>query len=224
MTTTTTSAPVRPGAAPAIKYPTPLGSEFTRGSTSSKQIALTFDAGADASPTLEILDALAKHGVHATFFLTGVWAKKNPSLVRRIAAEGHEIGNHTWDHKRLTDLNDGKIEEEAETTDNLIRELTGKSTKPLLRVPFGARDKHVLSVIEANGYRSIYWDIDSWDSVKVGITSDEIEARVLGRVRDGSIILMHCGSKATADALDSMLDKLSDDGYKPVTISRLLED
>lgn len=216
------AAPVKP-ASPA-HYPVPLGNELSRGNPNSRMIALTFDAGADASPTPEILDALAKHGVHATFFLTGVWAKKNPALVRRIAAEGHEIGNHTWDHKRLTQLTDGKISEEAAKTDALVRQLTGKDTKPLLRAPFGARDEHVLSVLRDDGYRSIYWDIDSWDSVKVGITSEEIEKRVLSKARNGSVILMHCGSKATADALDSMLDKLMGSGYKPVTISTLLQD
>jgi peptidoglycan/xylan/chitin deacetylase (PgdA/CDA1 family) len=196
--------------------------ELSRGDVHSSKIALTFDAGADSAPASSILDTLARHGIHATFFLTGRWIERNPDLTRRIAAAGHEIGNHTYSHRRLTTLNAGDITEEAEKTDQLVLKLTGKSTKPLLRVPYGSRDKRVLSTLAKQGYRSIYWDLDSWDSVKVGITSDEIRDRVLGRVRNGSIILMHCGSQATADALDSILQQLLADGYEPVTVSELM--
>ena len=196
--------------------------EFAHGDKSSRQIALTFDAGASSAPTPEILDTLTKHNVHATFFLTGKWMKKNPGLTRRIAAEGHIIGNHTYNHRSLTELDSGEITKEVEKTDQLVMDLTGQSTKPLLRVPYGARDKRVLSVLNELGYTSVYWDLDSWDSVKAGITSTEIEERILGKVRNGSVILMHCGSQASADALDSMLDKLEAAGYEPVTINELM--
>lgn len=195
--------------------------EFARGLSADHRIAITFDAGADSSPTPGILDALAKHGVHATFFLTGKWIEKNPDMVRRIVSEGHEIGNHTYSHKRLTGLSAGEITTEVEKTEQLVADLTGHSTKPLLRVPYGSRDSRVLQVLNGLGYRSIYWDVDSWDSVKAGITSDQIEERVLRKIRNGSVVLMHCGSKATADALDTLLRKLSDEGYRQVTISEL---
>lgn len=196
--------------------------EFARGSASSSEIALTFDAGASPAPTPKILDVLAKYNVHSTFFLTGKWIAKNPKLSRRIVTEGHEIGNHTYSHKSLTDLDEGKITDEVEKTDKLVEELTGHSTKPLLRVPYGARDDRVKRILAELGYRSIYWDLDSWDSVKKGITPEEIEQRVLGKVRNGSIVLLHCGSDATADALDSLLEKLIADGYRPVTVSELM--
>ena len=197
--------------------------EFARGNRDSPQIALTFDAGWEYKATLDMLDTLARHETHATFFLTGRWVSKNLELTRRIVAEGHEIGNHTYSHRRLTDLNAGEIAEEAEKTEQLVLETTGCTTKPLLRVPYGARNKRVLSVLEEHGYRSIYWDVDSWDGFKVGITPAEIEERVLGKVRNGSIVLMHCGSRATADALDSLLEKLIAAGYQPVTVRELLD-
>ena len=196
--------------------------EVSRGSTSSPKIALTFDAGAAGEPVDKILKTLAKHGLHCTFFLTGKWIERYPDLARRIVAEGHEIGNHTYSHPRLTSLSDKDIGEQVERTEQLALRITGASTKPLFRPPFGARDKHVLGVLGKMGYRSIYWHVDCWDSIKRGITSDEITQRVLKLVRNGSIVLMHCGSQATANALDGLLTELEARGYKPVTVGRLL--
>jgi peptidoglycan/xylan/chitin deacetylase (PgdA/CDA1 family) len=205
---------------PAVVH-TGLG-EVARGSSGSTRVAVTFDAGADSRPASKILDVLARHGVHATFFLTGKWIEKNPGLARRIIAEGHEIGNHTYSHERLTGLSSGEIAEEVDRTEQLVLQITGHSTKPYARVPYGARDKRVLSVLSQLGYRSIYWDVDCWDSVKKGITSAQIETRVLGKIRNGSIVLMHCGSQPTADALDDLLRKLESEGYSQSTVSGLL--
>ena len=196
--------------------------EFSRGDPNSPKIALTFDAGWENKPGTKILDVLAKHHLHSTFFLTGKWVEKNPDLTRRIAAEGHEIGNHTWSHRRLTKLSTGEITEEADKTEQLIVKITGKSTKPLLRVPYGSRDKRVLAVLAKLGYRSIYWDEDCWDSVKPNVTSAEIEERVLAKTRNGSVVLMHIGSEATANGLDSILEKLQAAGFQPMTVGELL--
>lgn len=196
--------------------------EVSRGSTSSPKIALTFDAGSAGEPADKILRTLAKHGLHCTFFLTGKWIERYPDVCRRIVSEGHEIGNHTYSHPRLTTLSDGEITNQVEKTEQLALRVTGASTKPLFRFPYGARNKHTLSVIGGLGYRSIYWDVDCWDSVKVGITADQITKRVLDLIGNGSIVLMHCGSQATADALDGLLTQLEQRGYKPVTVSELL--
>jgi peptidoglycan/xylan/chitin deacetylase (PgdA/CDA1 family) len=211
------AAPSRPSRSALDQW-----NEVSHGSRSSARIALTFDAGAGSSPTPDILAVLAKHNVRCTFFLTGKWIEKNPALVRRIAAEGHELGNHTYSHRRLTGLSDGAIAGELSRVENQVMRLIGRSTKPLARVPFGSRNKRVLQTMAREGYRSIFWDLDSWDSVKVGITSDQIRQRVLERVQNGSIVLMHCGSKATTGALDSLLEKLEASGYQPVTISELI--
>lgn len=196
--------------------------EVSHGSRMKPLIALTFDAGADSSPTYEILNVLAKHNLHCTFFLTGKWIERNPELTRRIATEGHEIGNHTYSHRSLPKLPDGEIVNELARVDDLVIRLTGRSTKPLARVPYGSRDKRVLRILAENGYRSIYWDVDSWDAFKRGITANEIRQRVLSHVQNGSIVLMHCGSKATADALDSIIETLQSSGYQIVTVSELI--
>ncbi|MCL6520623.1 MAG: polysaccharide deacetylase family protein [Armatimonadetes bacterium] len=196
--------------------------EVSHGSRTKPLIALTFDAGADSSPTHEILNVLAKHNLHCTFFLTGKWIERNPELTRRIATEGHEIGNHTYSHRSLPELSEGEIVNELARVDDLVTRLTGLSTKPLARVPYGSRDKRVLRILAENGYRSIYWDVDSWDAFKRGITANEICQRVLSHVQNGSIVLMHCGSKATAEALDSMIETLQSSGYQIVTVSELI--
>lgn len=196
--------------------------EYSRGDITSKRIAITFDAGASSEPTAKILKTLAKHNIKCTFFLTGKWMEKNPSTTKKIASMGHEIGNHSYSHKQLTKLGAAEIAADADKTNRIVNELTGLNTKPLYRVPFGARDKRVLTVLRDQGYKSIYWDLDSWDSVKKGITADEITNRVTSKIRNGSIVLMHCGSQATADALDNLLTKLIESGYIPVTVSELL--
>lgn len=195
--------------------------EFSRGDVTQKRIAITFDAGAGAKPTEQILDVLAKHNVKCTFFLTGKWMEQNRLMTRRIADAGHEIGNHSNSHKRFTDLTDSEIADDVDKTDRLAIDITAQSTKPLFRCPFGSRDKRVLKALADLGYKSVYWDVDSWDSVKKDITSDQIEERVLENVRNGSIILMHCGSQPTADALSPLLMKLESAGYKPVTVRQL---
>jgi peptidoglycan/xylan/chitin deacetylase (PgdA/CDA1 family) len=195
--------------------------EFSRGNPTEKRIAITFDAGASAKPVTLILKVLAKHNIKCTFFLTGKWMEQNRSMTRQIAEAGHEIGNHSYSHKRFTDLSDAEIANEIDKTNRLAIELTDQNTKPLFRCPFGARDKRVLKALADQGYKSVYWDIDSWDSVKKDITSKQIEDRVLEKVRNGSVILMHCGSQPTADALDSLLTKLEASGYEPVTVSQL---
>jgi len=220
-----TTEPQTPGSEEQPRVPSKgviLPKDFSRGDYQSKKIALTFDAGASPRPTPLILDTLARHHVHATFFLTGKWIAQNPQLTRRIAAEGHEIGNHTYSHKRLTSLSAGEIAREIDRTEQLVMKLTGHSTKPLLRVPFGARDERVEQVLADLGYRSVYWDVDSWDSVKKDITSDEIEKRVISKIRNGSVVLMHCGSEASAEALDSLLKELDDAGYQQVTVGELM--
>ncbi len=196
--------------------------EYSRGDITSKRIAITFDAGASSEPTAKILKTLAKHNIKCTFFLTGKWMEKNPSTTKKIASMGHEIGNHSYSHKQLTKLGAAEIAADTDKTNRIVNELTGLNTKPLYRVPFGARDKRVLTVLRDQGYKSIYWDLDSWDSVKKGITADEITNRVTSKIRNGSIVLMHCGSQATADALDNLLTKLIESGYIPVTVSELL--
>jgi len=185
-------------------------------------VSLTFDAGASSKPTPDLLDTLKAAGLHVTFFLTGKWCEENEALVRRIHDEGHEIANHTYSHPDLRKLDDSAIKSEIEKTDEIVLRITGAHCAPYLRPPYGARDKRVLRIASEAGYTPIYWSLDSWDSFKKGITPQEISRRVLGRVQGGDIVLMHCGSQATADALPGLIRELESRGLRIVTVTELL--
>ncbi len=197
--------------------------EVDRGSTSRKEVALTFDAGSDWKPVRKIVETLAAENVKSTFFLTGEWVKKNPRSTHLIAESGHELGNHSWDHPAFTGLSDDAIKDQLRRTDEIIEETVGRSSHPYFRPPLGARDTRVKRVVGEQGYLTIYWTLDSRDSVDKGITAEQIRDRILAKTRPGSIILMHCGSRATADALPEIIKGLKERGLTPVPVSRLLQ-
>ncbi len=196
--------------------------EVDAGSPSARLVALTFDAGSSAEPVPQILRALAQRGIRCTFFLTGQWIERYPDAARQIAEAGHELGNHSWSHPAFTSLTDEQIREQLRRTEEVALRVCGRSTKPLFRPPFGARDERVRSVAAEEGYLTIYWTIDSWDSVKKDITPQMITDRVMRLMRPGAIVLMHCGSEATAQALPLLLNALDAQGYRVVTVSELL--
>lgn len=196
--------------------------EVDAAKTSAERVALTFDAGSSAQPVPIILRALAQRGLRCTFFLTGQWIERNPEAARQIAEAGHELGNHSWSHPDFTSLSDEQIREELRRTEEIALRVCGRSTKPLFRPPYGARDERVRSVVAEEGYLTIYWSIDSWDSVKKDITPQYIIDRVTQRIRPGAIVLMHCGSEATAQALPRLLEALEAKGYEVVTVGELL--
>ena len=189
---------------------------------SSTLVALTLDAGASGKPTPDILDALKSAGLRVTFFLTGKWCEQNEALVKRMHDEGHEIANHTYSHPDLRKMSDDAIREQLAKVDEIVLRITGAQCAPYFRPPYGARDKRVLRIASEQGYTSIYWSLDSWDAFKKGITSDEIKERVLERIQGGDIVLMHCGSRATADALPDLNSTLQSRGFRVVTVSELI--
>jgi peptidoglycan/xylan/chitin deacetylase (PgdA/CDA1 family) len=195
--------------------------EIIRGPISKKRIAITFDAGATARFTPVILAALKQNKVKATFFLTGIWVANNPELTRQIAESGHELGNHSYSHRKFTDLNNQEIASELMRTEHLIKNLTGKSTKPYFRAPYGARNPRVLHIAANLGFRSIFWTVDSLDWAP-SQTSEQVYNRVLANVGNGSIVLFHLNSNKTASILAKLLGELKIQGYELVTISKLI--
>src|SRR5262249_11159865 len=195
--------------------------ETTQGNTSSPQIALTFDAGASAVPTPTLLDILAKYHVHTTWFVTGVWANTYPDLLRRIRDEGHEIANHTIHHLDMTTLADADVCHELTGAEAIISGITGKTTRPYWRPPYGARDARVRQLAAGLGFRDIYWTIDTLDW-QDSATTQSIRDRVLNNVGNGAIILMHAGSFVEADTLDGLLMTLEQRGYTTVTLTQVL--
>jgi peptidoglycan/xylan/chitin deacetylase (PgdA/CDA1 family) len=200
--------------------------EIERGPRRKSQIALTFDAGANAECFEDLIAALEKARVHSTFFITGNWAQRNMDCARAITRHGHEIGNHTWNHLDLTKHSNEIVREEITRAEDLLTEISGQTPRPRWRAPFGARDERVLRIAANLGYRSIYWTIDSLDSVEPRKTRDFLIDRITSKTNaelDGAIILMHVGEKNTADALPVIIADLQARGFRLVTISRLLE-
>lgn len=184
-----------------------------------KKIALTFDCAWGADDIESILDVLRKENVKATFFLVGEWVQKYPHKVRIIADSGHEIGNHSDTHPHMTELSPSKIKEEIRNASVKIQQVTGQ--KPILfRVPYGDyNDKVIHAVMEENVY-CIQWDVDSLDWKDLPV--EKICERVLKKVKNGSIILMHNDTKNTVAALPILIKALKEKGYTFVTVSQLI--
>ncbi|WP_214851474.1 LysM peptidoglycan-binding domain-containing protein [Exiguobacterium sp. s193] len=215
---------------PLSSYQSPVeaaSSTFvTKGSTTSKVVALTFDDGSDGTNIAKILSILKSNNVKATFFLTGVGAANHPQSIKNIAitTPTHQIGNHSYSHPDFTTLTASQMTSELTRTESQINALTGRTTKPIFRAPFGASNSAVLAAVGNAGYtKTIQWNIDTTDWK--GISSTAILNRVIPNIVPGSIILMHTGAGAsgTTTALPSMISQLKAKGYTFVTISELLQ-
>ena len=198
-----------------------------KGPAGKPWVALTLDAGANADPLPGMLATLRDHHVTLTFFLTGKWIKENPALTRQIIADGHEIANHTFNHPDLRNLSDEAIREELGGTEALLAETaSGASTRPFFRPPYGAYDARVLRLVEAEGYLPIYWTFDSLDSVGDPKTPEFLLDRITNHLPPdqlpGAIILAHCGSQPTADALPRILDRFAEMGIEVKKLSEVL--
>jgi peptidoglycan/xylan/chitin deacetylase (PgdA/CDA1 family) len=196
--------------------------EIDIGTSGRPRIALTFDAGGPSEPTARILDILAQHHVHSTFFITGDWANLNSDLVRRISNEGHEIGNHTMHHPDLRTLQDQGVCTELNQADQVISTLTGVTTRPYYRPPYGGRDDRVRGLAAQIGYRTVYWTIDTLDW-QTTATPDSITKIVMDNINNGAIILMHAGSQVESETLDALMTKLEQRGYQMVTVTQVLQ-
>lgn len=213
--------------APLLTYPhsadAAASKYITSGNTSSKVVALTFDDGADGTNTNKILDILARNNVKATFFLTGSGTKHHPQLIRNVVAKGHQLGNHSYTHPDFTKLSATQMKSELDRTEAIVKSVTGKTTKPIFRAPFGAVNNAVLNGVGAAGYAyTIQWDIDTVDWR--GLSGSQINTKVQANVKPGSIVLMHTGAGAsgTPGALPTMISQLKAKGYKFVTVSQLI--
>lgn len=221
---TVTPSPT-PSPIPVSARPTrsPLNKEISLGNTAKKQIALTFDAGADSAQTASILKILKNNNLHCTFFITGKWAEQNPDLVNAIVANGHTLGNHTYDHKDLTTLTDAQIKQEFAKTEQAFQIASSKAIgKPYFRPPYGARNQHVWDYAASLGYQSIYWTVDALDW-KEGITPTQVKQRIYNHAQNGAIVLMHVGDDITPEILQEVINYLQDKNYALVTLEKLIK-
>ncbi len=229
----TTPRPASPTAAATV--PPPAGadphrvagdlSEVSRGLRGKHQVALTFDAGAGRGQPEEILRVLKAHNVHITFFLTGKWVEENPDAAKAIAADGHEIANHSYSHPSFFKLTDAARWAEIDKAEQLIKDTTGEIAQPYFRAPFGDTDDTVDASIRAHGYRDFLWTLDSLDSVGQPKTANFIYNRICNTDwldMDGAIFLQHIAAPTSVDALPRILDTLQERGWKVVTLTELL--
>jgi peptidoglycan/xylan/chitin deacetylase (PgdA/CDA1 family) len=183
-------------------------------------IAMTFDDGPSAENTPRLLEMLKQRNIKATFFLIGQNVAANPDLVRRILADGHEIGNHSWTHPQLSKLSDDRVTMEITKTQAAIKDASG-FTPTLLRPPYGAITPRQREWVEDRfGLNVILWSVDPFDWKRPG--ASVITQRILSQVRPGAIILSHDIHKQTVDAMPATLDGLIAKGYKFATVSQLI--
>lgn len=195
------------------------------------RVALTFDAEHPDRPsavpggTERILDALGRSQTRATFFVQGRWAMANPSVVRRIADEGHVIGNHSTYHARMTLLSDEGLRADVRLAGETIAELAGVDPTPWFRCPFGDGhdDERVLRALQELGYRNVHWHVqtEDWEPWR---TADEIGVdTVSGAVGhgDGAVVLLHTWPLATADAVPVALAGFERAGVRLAAIDEL---
>jgi len=231
---TATAAPPAATERPQLPPPAdPSRATLVEAGTSGRQeVAITFDAGADRGNAGAILDTLLAYGIHASFGITGAWASEHPDLVARMAAEGHQIINHSWSHPSFTGFSTGgdpvdpaQLAIELSRTNDVIREETaGYDTRPWFRPPYGDYDDGMLATLAIEGYAYVaMWTCDSlgWN----GATADEIYDRCVATVEPGDIILMHVGEGAPGDidVLPRMIETLLGAGYTFVTVEQLVQ-
>lgn len=210
--TQTATQPVKTMPLPA------LSSEI---SSKDKLVALTFDDG-PGKFTAELLDYLAAHHVHATFFLVGRNAARYPALIKRMDAEGHAIGNHTQNHARLPRLSAAGVKKEIDDCNAVIRTAVGHDAV-MLRAPGGNANATVKAVAKDMGLPIAYWSVDTkdWQSRNTDkIVSVAFAAK--GGIKDGSIVLMHDIYRTTVDAAKIIIPRLEAQGYRFVTVPELL--
>jgi peptidoglycan-N-acetylglucosamine deacetylase len=194
--------------------------DFIRsGPVDGNRIALTFDDGPTPGVTDVILDELGKRKLHATFFMIGERIVAAPDLARRVLAEGHEVGNHTYTHPNLTTLPDQQVDAEIQKTQDIMADMLNH--RPTwFRPPYGALRQNQAGMLAKRGLGIVLWSVDPADWSQPG--EAEIVRKVLAETQPGSIILCHDMYRQTADGAGPMLDGLLDRGFTFVTLSTLL--
>ena len=209
---------------PSVNLPNaaPGGGKITysRVRTNLPYIAMTFDDGPHPKNTPRLLDMLRKRNIKATFYVIGRNVRMYPNIVRRIVAEGHEIGSHTYTHRKLTSLSDAAVRSELSKTRDAIVAACGVKPRTM-RPPYGALRRNQRAWINKEfGYPTILWDVDPEDWKRPGVSV--VTSRILKGAKNGSIILSHDLHKPTVDAMPATLDGLLRKGFKFVTVSQLI--
>lgn len=200
----------------------PSGLSIHRGTAGRGRVALTFDDGPNGSTTAAILDVLARHGAHATFFCIGRLAAEQPELLRRMVKEGHAIGNHSQDHRKLAWLSQREVAHQIDAAQESIAR-AGVPTPVVFRAPHGVKSLYLFGLLRTRGLRLCAWSHDIRDFAMPGAAA-LVELAKDG-LQDGAIVLLHDGGgdrSQTVTALDGILQECRARSLIPVTVPELL--
>lgn len=193
------------------------------GDTEKQVLYLTFDAGYENGCTEKILDVLKKHNVPAAFFLVGNYIEKNADLVRRMVDEGHIVGNHTMHHYDMRKITDpAAFQKELTDLEQLFCTVTGKTMPKYYRPPQGTYSQENLEMAQKMGYKTVFWSLAyaDWDN-NAQPTREQAFNKLLPRVHNGAVVLLHSTSSTNAEILDELLTKWEEMGYCFESIDRL---
>ena len=193
------------------------------GDTGRKVIYLTFDAGYENGCTAQILDILQKHKVQAAFFLVGNYLEQNADLVRRMVAEGHTVGNHTMHHPDMSKISNlAAFQKELEDLEALSRQITGQEMAKFYRPPQGTYSEENLKMAQQLGYKTVFWSLAyvDWNNNSQP-TADYAFGKLIPRIHNGAVVLLHSTSQTNAQILDELLTRWEDMGYTFGTLEEL---
>lgn len=192
-----------------------------RARRAGRRVALTFDDGPDPQRTPAVLDLLARQGVRATFFVVGARAEAHPELVRRMVAEGHVVGNHSYTHSWRFPLRSlGRTMEELRRTGEVLHRITGRQPR-LFRPPFGVTNPTIARAVRRLGLDPVGWSIRSLDTM--GQSPERVAARILRRLHPGAVILLHDRCAGSERLIGLLVEGLRSRGLEPVTLPELFD-
>jgi len=196
------------------------------GDTEEKVIYLTFDAGYENGCTAQILDVLKDHNVPAAFFLVGNYMERNADLVRRMVEEGHIVGNHTMHHRDMSQLKEKEaFTKELTDLETLFQQITGKELPKYYRPPQGTYSQDNLIMARDLGYSTVFWSLAyvDWNN-DAQPTAEEAFSKLLPRIHNGAVVLLHSTSQTNAKIMDALLTKWKAMGYTFGTLEDLFKE
>jgi peptidoglycan/xylan/chitin deacetylase (PgdA/CDA1 family) len=204
-----------------------FGRTFTGQGEPSKQLAITYDDGPNDPHTLRLLEVLARHNVHATFFLIGRYVQHRPDIARELVTAGHVIGNHSFTHPWLTFKSAQEVSTQLIDCGRALTDAVGEHSN-LFRPPFGARRPAVLRTARQIGLEPVMWNVTGYDWHAPSV--EYIERKVTSKVRGGNVILLHDGGHLafgadrsyTVTATDHLISRYKSEGYEFVTIPEMM--
>ena len=205
------------------------GHTFIGNGPPSREIALTFDDGPNDPYTFHLLEVLAKHGVTATFFMVGRYVRQRPRIAATVARQGHAVGNHTFTHPNLIFRTSSQVRQEITACEQSLNDAVEKH-EPLFRPPWGARTPMVLRTVRSLGMTPVLWSVTGYDWNAT--SAADIEREVRRQVRGGDVVLLHDGGHKhmgvdrsfTVQAVDELIRRYKEEGYRFSTISEMIAD